>query len=125
MSVFTIGDYTIQNLNRGWRVTWRPTNSSTNVSLDVDLEGVIRDHLASHLDNIVRILQIFDTAPEKILDDELGQRILIMLPKDDLIPGQDLPDNQIREWHHKHLLQAYNSLHCTKFTYEMVKNRLP
>ncbi len=125
MSVFDIGDYRIQFLNNDWRVSWQEPNTTIRHHLDFNLEQLIRMYVEGHLADITKLLFMFDLKPEKLLDDPLGIQVLRFLPDTGLVPGKDLPESQVREWHHRQLVQAYNTMFATKFTYEMVRNRLP
>lgn len=122
MGVFQLGDFTIQNLNQGWRVCWQ--KNSNRHSLDLDVEALIKQYIFMHLDNLTYLIHLFEKGPDDLLDSQMGAQIISAMPESDTIPGQHLREDQVKQWHYEQLIKGYNRVNGTNFTYDMVKDRL-
>lgn len=125
MSVFDVGDYRIQQMNQGWKVSWQDLSTSIRHHLDLNIEWVIREHIETHLRTLTRLVYLMKTGPEQLLDDPVGCLIIINMPDSETIPGMKFTtQTEADEWYAKQLIQGYNNLNATSFTYEMIRDRL-
>lgn len=122
MTVYDIGEYRVQQLNQGWKVSW-DTGSIRN-HLMLDIPALIAEYIEGHLSKLTRVLRLFDNGPDQLLDDDIGFQVIYAIPDSDTIPGKHIPEHEIREWHHRQLVAGYNRSFGTEFTYEMIRNRL-
>lgn len=123
MSVYDIGDYRVQQLNNGQKVSWQ--EGSIRHHLDLNLEQMIRSHIESHLNTIVRLMNLLETGPVDLLNDPIGSQIIQFLPDQDFIPGMRFANETERKlWDRQQLLNGYNRVNGTSFTWEMIRDRL-
>lgn len=122
MSVYDIGQFRVQQLNIGYKVSWE--DKGQRHYIDIDLPWLIEHHIQSHLIKIAHLIELMDKSPDALLDDPIGFAIINSMPDSDLIPGRDLPSYLIEEFHRQQIVKGYNKHFNTQFTLSMVQEYL-
>ena len=113
MSIFIdTASYRIEKLQTHYRLT---NNTTHQHIIDFDLELLIYEYIEFHVGRILRVIRLFDDQDaEKILNDELGNKVVHMAPKVYYAPGYYFDNQELREWHHCSLIDGYNNLFGTR-----------
>lgn len=123
---FSANKYTIQTLNNNLhKVMWQ--ENGIRFYYELDLEKIIQDHIDHHLNLLLNAISIYDAADPNSEDETVFKNpytadlLYAMEPYPADYAPWKLSDEQIRYNDHLKLIQAYNKLHNTTITYEMIK----
>lgn len=105
-----IGKFNIAPFGNGKsHISWSEGSGTRPYVIVEDLEGIIADAIIPHIEALRRLCMLFDQDSIKMLDDEIGSKVIAHLPDSHLIPGEQFEEEELRRWHHEQLARGYEN----------------
>jgi hypothetical protein len=119
--MLSYGDYNIENFLNTQRVHFK--HRGIRFTVVVDVGQLLNDYISGHMTKLKMLMDLVDDPdPTKLLDDPEAQYIILFLPDPDCVPGHEISESKMREWHYHQIVSAYNTAHGTNFSVSQVRN---